>query len=288
MDNKHLLLRRILETVAGKVSIPSGNLLNLFASGRGEDTDRKACRPPTWAILVVLMSQDILWIYVFTFLGFGKVYAGIWLWCDSMLSLWIPKSFLEVFIRCSSKAPTMRTRRLLWMTAKKEEQMKRGGWVLKTSFEKKKKKKAMQLLYCVLCPFGCRRVQHIHYGIIMHQWHWMHHVNGSVFEADGKPRKIPLLRRKNIGGEDISTSWRLGGHNLKVVPCPRICLPEMMNSKVCGLQFVRNQCPGQPSVDWWSWSTCEATSRHPRLSLFPKWGKSWSTIRIVMARKLEI
>lgn len=92
----------------------------------------------------------------------------------------------------------------------------------------------------------------------------------------------PLLRRKNIGGEDISTSWRLGGHNLKVVPCPWICLPEMMNSKVCGLQFVRNQCPGQP----WTLRIDEVGRPVKRPHVIPdwaclsKWGKSWSTIRI--------
>lgn len=204
MSNKHLLLRRILEKVAGKVSIPSGNLLNLFASGRGEDTVGKACRPPTWAILVVVMSQDILWIYVFAFLGFGKVYgcdmiqflfyssdigcihvlqlnthektqvhkSNFWnpgskaskdqasFWEDiTMFKDRIPKSILEVFIRCSSKAPTMRTQQLLWMTAKKEEQKKRGGWVCKRNCRRRTRTYAA--IHCVLCPFGCRRVQHI-------------------------------------------------------------------------------------------------------------------------------
>ena len=44
--------------------------------------------------------------------------------------------------------------------AKKEEQMKRGGWVLQTKFEKKKKKKQTKAMaiYSVLCPFAWRRI----------------------------------------------------------------------------------------------------------------------------------
>ena len=40
--------------------------------------------------------------------------------------------------------------------AKKEEQTKRGGWVLQTQFEKKKKKTKAMAIYSVLCPFVWR------------------------------------------------------------------------------------------------------------------------------------
>lgn len=246
-------------------------------------------------VAYVFCSWTLVQRHDYTDLTFGskasKDQAGFWE-DITMFKDRIPKSLLEVFIRCSSKAPTMRTRQLLWTMAKPQGQRRKIRWKEADGFAneilQEEWEEPMQLLYCVLCPFGCRRVQHIHCGINIHQWHWMHHVNGSVFEADGKPRKIhSLLDTATTQAKkhrwwrhfDILTTWRaqLEGCSMSLDMFARDDEQRGVWSSIPQGPMPRS---AMNSADWWSWSTCEATSRHPRLSLFPKWGKSWSTIRI--------